>query len=117
MERVDTVFKALGDPARMRVIEFLARPEAECCSPEDRVCACDVEDMLGLSQPAVSHHLKILVQAGLVEAEKSGRWVYYRLNRLRFETLGTYLATFAGRHVEPAAKPQLAADQRVPADA
>jgi len=87
----DQLFKALADPARQRVIEFLRRPDAACCTVEDRVCACDLEGPLGLSQPAVSHHLKILVQAGLVLSEKAGRFVYYRIK-------GQYLEVVAFWH-------------------
>lgn len=94
MDDLLAVFKALGDPARLRIIEFLYRPDAACCSAEDKVCACDVESLLKLSQPAVSHHMKILTQAGLVSAEKEGRWVYYRLNRRRFRELSQHLAQF-----------------------
>ena len=101
------IFKALGDPARLRILEFLWRPDAACCSLEDKVCACDVESLLGLSQPAVSHHMKVLVQAGLVAAAKEGRWVYYRINRARFRELSQFLGRF-GRG-EPAKKPAQAA--------
>jgi ArsR family transcriptional regulator len=89
-----SAFKALGDPARIRILEFLWRPDAACCSLEDKVCACDVETMLGLSQPAVSHHMKILVQAGLVLSGKEGRWVYYRINRPRFREVTQWLGQF-----------------------
>jgi len=102
-----SAFKALSDPARIRIIEFLWRPETECCSFEDKVCACDMENVLGLSQPAVSHHMKILVQAGLVTAGKEGRWVYYRINRARFRELSQWLGQF-GRG-EPVKKPARAA--------
>lgn len=87
-------FKALSDPARLRILEFLWRPDSACCSFEDKVCACDMENVLGLSQPAVSHHMKILVQAELVIAEKEGRWVYYRINRPRFCEVAQWLAPF-----------------------
>ncbi len=96
MSDIDHLFKALADPARVRIIEFLRRPDAACCTIEDRVCACDLEAPLGLSQPAVSHHLKILVQAGLVQSEKAGRFVYYRIARSRFAELQRYLGGFAG---------------------
>lgn len=96
MDQAETVFKALADPIRLRILAFLNRPEAECCSEEDRVCACDLEPLLGLAQPTVSHHMKILVQAGLVSSEKSGRWVYYRIDRSAFAAAATYLAQFAG---------------------
>src|SRR5258706_5574711 len=92
----DQVFKALADPARIRIIAFLRRPDAACCTVEDRVCACDLEGPLGLSQPAVSHHLKILVRADLVLAEKAGRFVYYRINRPRFAALQTWLRGITG---------------------
>lgn len=95
MDRIDLVFKALSDPARVRILEALHRPDAVCCTDADRVCACDLEAHLGLSQPTVSHHMKVLVQAGLVEAEKRGRWVHYRLRRERFRALVDRLAVFA----------------------
>jgi ArsR family transcriptional regulator len=103
-----SAFKALSDPARIRIIEFLWRPEAECCSFEDKVCACDMETVLGLSQPAVSHHMKILVQAGLVLTEKDGRWVHYRLNRPRFREVAQWLGQF-GKQGAAAPKKQAAA--------
>lgn len=92
---VDATFKALSDPVRLRILEYLRRPEATCCSTEDRVCACDLEGLLGLSQPTISHHMKLLVQSGLVTSEKSGRWVYYRIDRPAFAAAAAYLAGFA----------------------
>jgi ArsR family transcriptional regulator len=100
------LFKALSDPARLRIIEILHRPGTACCTVEDRVCACDLEEPLGLSQPAVSHHLKILVQAGLVLSEKNGKYVYYRLARPQFGALQRALAAFAGEFADvPGSKP------------
>lgn len=65
-------FKALSDPSRVSIVNRLAGAEA--------VCVCDFIGTLGLSQPTVSHHLKVLREAGLVEvARKHGTWVYYRL--------------------------------------
>jgi ArsR family transcriptional regulator, arsenate/arsenite/antimonite-responsive transcriptional repressor len=95
MDEEMLAFKALGDPVRLKILEFLMRPDAACCSQEDRVCACDLETPLNLSQPAVSHHMKILAQAELISSEKDGRWVYYRVNRPRFRVLAQYLARFA----------------------
>jgi ArsR family transcriptional regulator len=89
-----TVLKALADPARLRIVEFLRRPDAGCCALPDRVCACDLESLLGLSQPAVSHHMKLLVQAGLVEATKQGRWMWYRLKPAAFQALARTIAGF-----------------------
>lgn len=78
------VFKALGDPTRLRILELLRASGKSCCELIDRdergLCACDVERAVGLSQAAVSHHMAILVRAGLVTSEKRGRWMYYRRN-------------------------------------
>jgi ArsR family transcriptional regulator len=72
--------KALADPARLAILSFLRSPDTTCCSREDGICGCDVETFLGVSQPTVSHHMKVLVQAGLVRAEKRGRWVFYEID-------------------------------------
>ena len=72
------VFKALADPARVKIVNLLAT------SPEP-VCVCEFTEPLGLSQPTVSHHLKKLTDAGLLDREQRGTWAYYRLRR---DTLG-----------------------------
>jgi ArsR family transcriptional regulator len=66
------LFKALGDAHRLTMIATLARADGE-------VCVCDFTSALPLNQPTVSHHLKILRDAGLVTCERRGTWVYYRL--------------------------------------
>jgi ArsR family transcriptional regulator len=73
-ERVEeaVLFKALADPHRLTILATLARAE-------DEVCVCDFTSALPLNQPTVSHHLKILRDAGLVTWERRGTWVYYRL--------------------------------------
>jgi ArsR family transcriptional regulator len=68
------LFRALGDPARVRIVNLVAT------SPEP-LCACELYEPLGLSQPTVSHHLKKLVDAGLLEREQRGRWAYFSLKR------------------------------------
>src|SRR5215217_6527184 len=73
-EATARVFKALADPARVKIINLLAT------SP-DPVCVCEFTTPLGLSQPTVSHHLKKLVAAGLLDREQRGTWAYYSLNR------------------------------------
>jgi ArsR family transcriptional regulator, arsenate/arsenite/antimonite-responsive transcriptional repressor len=99
------ILKALADPVRLRIVEFLQRPDPSCCSHEDSVCACDLERNLGLAQPTISHHMKILVDAGLVSAEKRGRWMYYDLRQEAFAELVGFLeryhpkASCAGPHV------------------
>ncbi len=78
METPDRL-KLLGDATRWRILAFLARPIQSCCSRDDGVCGCDLETYLGVSQPTISHHMKLLVDAGLVTAQRRGRWVYYEL--------------------------------------
>jgi ArsR family transcriptional regulator, arsenate/arsenite/antimonite-responsive transcriptional repressor len=85
--RLSDSLKALSDPVRIAIVEFLRAPQADCCSRGDGVCACDLEGVLGLSQPTVSHHMKVLVEAGFVRSEKRGRWVYYELVPGAFDAL------------------------------
>jgi ArsR family transcriptional regulator len=67
------VFKALGDPVRLRLVSLIgARDGGE-------VCVCDLTSAFDLSQPTISHHLKVLREAGLIDSERRGTWVYYRL--------------------------------------
>jgi len=73
-EATAALFKALADPARVKLVNLLAISDGP-------VCACDLIEPVGLSQPTVSHHLKKLVQAGLLEREQRGVWAYYSLNR------------------------------------
>ena len=68
------LFKALADPARVRIVNLLA-------NAGEPVCACNLNDPVGLSQPTVSHHLKKLVEAGLVEREERGKWAYFSLKQ------------------------------------
>ncbi len=92
---LDARLKVLADPTRMKIVEFLLDPVASCCSRDDGVCGCDLEAFLGLSQPTVSHHMKALTAAGLVTAEKRGRWVYYALVPESFRALAAQLETLA----------------------
>jgi ArsR family transcriptional regulator len=66
------LFRALGDPARVKIVNLLARSD-------ESVCACEFEPALRLSQPTVSHHLKRLTEAGLLEREQRGKWAYFSL--------------------------------------
>jgi len=70
-DRVASAFKVLSDPARLRLLTMIAATE--------EACVCNLTDELGLSQPTVSHHLKVLNNAGFVSREKRGTWAYYRL--------------------------------------
>jgi ArsR family transcriptional regulator, arsenate/arsenite/antimonite-responsive transcriptional repressor len=72
-ERLAAVLKALAEPTRLRLVSLIAGHEG------GEACVCELTDPVGLSQPTVSHHLKILVEAGLLERTQRGRWAYYRL--------------------------------------
>ena len=72
-ELLARALKAMADPARLRLVSIVAS------SATGEVCVCDFTGPIGLSQPTVSHHLKILVDAGLLTREQRGRWAYYRL--------------------------------------
>ena len=74
------LFKALADPARVRIVNLLA-------SAAGPVCACNLNEPVGLSQPTVSHHLKKLLDAGLLEREQRGKWAYFSLKRDAVEKL------------------------------
>src|SRR5205814_4135282 len=71
--RLAGVLKALADPARLRLLSLIQ------ASPDGEACVCDLTAPIGLSQPTVSHHLRILTESGLLEREKRGVWAYYRL--------------------------------------
>ncbi len=74
-------FTALADPVRLRLLSMLA------AAPAGEVCVCDFVEPLGRSQPTVSHHLRILGEAGLVHGDRRGRWVWYSLDRQRLAAL------------------------------
>lgn len=77
-------FKALGDPVRLEIVRKLVGRE---------LCVCDILETFKLSQPTVSHHLKVLKYAGLVSDRKDGKWVYYRLDN---ENVGKMVEMLAG---------------------
>ncbi len=79
-------FAALADPIRLRLLSAIAAANG------DEVCACDLTEVAGRSQPTVSHHMKILVEAGLVSREKRGLWVWYRVVPTRLDALRAVLA-------------------------
>lgn len=74
------LFRALGDPARVRAVNILA-------TAGEPVCICNLIEPLGLSQPTVSHHMKKLLEAGLVEREQRGKWAYFSLKPEAIEKL------------------------------
>ena len=78
---LERLFKALADRHRVRIVNLLARAD-------HAVCACNLEPLLGLAQPTVSYHLRLLVEAGLLERERRGRFAYYRLSAGALDRLG-----------------------------
>ena len=82
-ERIAPMFKALGDPVRLRLAALIASA--------DEVCVCDLTPQFPLSGPTISHHLKVLREAGLVECERRGTWVYYRIRPEALQSLGALL--------------------------
>lgn len=67
------VFKALGDPVRLRILSIVGAHEG------GETCVCDITDVFDLTQPTISHHLKVLRDVGLLTSERRGSWIYYRL--------------------------------------
>ncbi|MGI8695357.1 MAG: ArsR/SmtB family transcription factor [Mycobacteriales bacterium] len=80
-ERLARIFKALGDPTRVRLVSLIAAHEGA------EACVCDLTAPVELTQPTVSHHLKQLVDAGLITREQRGRWSYYRVVAAAFDSL------------------------------
>ncbi|MCA2306402.1 helix-turn-helix transcriptional regulator [Mycobacterium intracellulare] len=90
-ERLAGVLKALAEPTRLRLVSLIAGHQGA------EACVCDLTAPVGLSQPTVSHHLKILVEAGLLERTQRGKWAYYRLVPAALDTLGGVFARARGR--------------------
>lgn len=76
-----SAFAALADPVRLRLLSLLA------AAPTGEVCVCEFVEPIGKSQPTISHHLKILGDAGLVHGDRRGKWVWYSLDRDRLTAL------------------------------
>lgn len=83
-EDLARAFAALADPVRLRLLSMIAATE--------EVCSCELLEPLGKSQPTVSHHTKVLAEAGLITGEKRGRWVWWRVERARVESVRSALA-------------------------
>ena len=90
-EQVVPLLKALADPVRLRLVSLIA------ASAGGEACVCDLTEPLGLSQPTVSHHLKVLVDAGLLTRDKRGVWAYYAIVPGALDALAGLLATTTGR--------------------
>ena len=84
-ERIAPLLKALADPVRLRLMSMIAS------HADGEVCVCDLNDAFELTQPTISHHLKVLHEVGLLDRSKRGVWVYYRTRPAALADLGTLL--------------------------
>src|SRR5256885_15111029 len=89
-EATAQLFKALGDPARVRIVNLIA-------TSDEPVCVCELTPAIGLSQPTVSHHLKKLTEAGLLARKQRGVWAYYSINPDAVAQLGAVADLGGGR--------------------
>jgi ArsR family transcriptional regulator, arsenate/arsenite/antimonite-responsive transcriptional repressor len=88
--QVAPLLKALADPVRLRLMSLVASHEG------GEACVCDLNDAFELSQPTISHHLKVLHEVGLLDREKRGVWVYYRARTEALQNLATLIGEQAG---------------------
>lgn len=84
-EQLAGLLKAVADPTRIQLISYIN------ASNNAEACVCNLTEPLGLTQPTISHHLKVLTDAGLIEREKRGTWVWYRVNQDRWRQLATLI--------------------------
>ena len=80
------IFRVLGEPARLQLLNLIA------AQPSQEVRACELVETLGLSQPTVSHHLKVMYEAGLLTKERRGTWIYYHIVQQRLTELRSVLS-------------------------
>src|SRR5258708_38340334 len=86
-EQIAPLLKALADPVRLRLMSLVAS------HPGGEACVCDLTGAFELSQPTISHHLKVLHEAGLLDRDKRGVWVYYRARTEALASLGTLIGS------------------------
>jgi ArsR family transcriptional regulator len=84
------VFKALGDPVRLRLVSLIGAHQG------GEVCVCELTEAFDLTQPTISHHLKVLREAGIITSERRGTWVYYRLEPAALDRMGALLTAPVG---------------------
>ena len=87
------MFKALGDPVRLRLVSLIGAHQG------GEVCVCDLTTAFDLTQPTISHHLKVLREAGIIDSERRGTWVYYWLVPSALQRMSALLSLPAGRPV------------------
>lgn len=105
------LFKALGDPVRLRLLSMIASRSG------GEVCVCDLTPAFDLSQPTISHHLKLLRQAGLIDCERRGTWVYYWVLPGTLDRLSACLATARTADAEAEADTESRAEAGAEAEA
>jgi ArsR family transcriptional regulator len=86
-EHFASLFKAISHPVRVKMLDIIQRAEGE-------ICVCHIEESFDLTQPTISHHLKILRDVGLIESEQRGLWVYHRIRPEIFATMRHFLEGF-----------------------
>ncbi len=84
--RLAGIFRVLGEPVRLQMLSLIA------AQPNKEVCACELVKPVGLSQPTISHHLKVMYETGLLEKERRGTWIYYRIMPEQLAMLGAALS-------------------------
>jgi ArsR family transcriptional regulator len=89
-EQTAAALRVLADPARLRLVSLIAAQN------DGEACVCNLTAPLGLSQPTVSHHLKVLHESGVLDREQRGRWVYYRVRPETLERVGSIFAARVG---------------------
>ena len=92
--QIAPLLKALADPVRLRLMSLVASRQG------GEACVCDLNDAFDLSQPTISHHLKVLHEAGLLDREKRGVWVYYRARTEALASLGALIGSPAAAPVD-----------------
>ncbi len=82
MKDLVEIFKALSDENRIKILQMLSNGE---------LCACDIQDQFQLTQPTISHHMKVLMQSGLVESEKRGKWMFYFISKEKVDVMCQFI--------------------------
>jgi ArsR family transcriptional regulator len=86
-EQISTLLKALADPVRLRLMSLVLSHE------DGEACVCNLTDAFALSQPTISHHLKVLHEAGLLDRDKRGVWVYYKARQDALDSIAALIST------------------------
>lgn len=101
LDQMVHALKALAHPIRLRIVQLLADKQAfgiedQTCCGSDEVCVCRITEMFDVSMPTISHHLKLLREAGLVDSRRDGVWIYYSVRREELRRVASLLGEAAG---------------------